>query len=262
MATEAQKQDSNERPNEISAEKLRVSDTKTATTQAVKDVLGQQALSEEIATVWEAAQIQMPALRGVEAAIQKKSRFHGGITLAPRTEEDPVSFEFTDADLEMIEELMHHRKKSVEMVARDLGIEVEAVTPRLLKIFIFLHEVGHVHDYLINFLKPLQESGSTQPKTTATERYQERNKQDYASLPIPNGAPSGLAMWTAMPDIFWDAVKRHMPSGVIPPELARMTPTELVALQEEAYKTTTGERIADTFAADFMKKNDLIARFS
>lgn len=178
------------------------------------------------------------------------------------TEEDPISFEFTDANLETIEELMHHRKKSVEMVARNLGIKVEAVTPRLLKVFIFLHEIGHVYDYLTNFLKPLQESGSENPKTTATARRQERNRQDFASLPIPNGAPSGLAIWTAIPDIFWDAVKRYMPSEVIPPELARMTPAELVALQEEAYKSTQEERTADTFAADFIKKNGLIARFS
>ncbi|MFH0851915.1 MAG: hypothetical protein V1876_04170 [Candidatus Peregrinibacteria bacterium] len=261
MATETQTPNPNEHPINETTEKPCVDGMKGTTTREVKGVL-EQALSEEIATVWQMAQEQIPALRGVSAAIQKKSRFHGGKTPAPKNEEDSVSFEFTDADHAMIKELMQHRKKSVEMVARDLGIKVDAVTPRLLKVFIFLHEIGHVHDYLTNFLKPLQESGCKNPKTTATEHYQERNKQDYASLPIPNGASSGLAMWTAIPAIFWDAVKRHMPSEVIPPELARMTPAELVALQEAAYKATTGERIADTFAADFIKKNGLIARFS
>lgn len=261
MATEAQTPDSNERTTDVPTEPSHVSETKAATTEEVKGVL-EQAPSEEIAIVWKMAQEQIPVLRGISATIQKTSRFHGGRTIAPKAEEDSVSFEFTDANLKMIEELMQHRRKSVEMVANNLGIKVDAVTPRLLKVFIFLHEIGHVHDYLINFLRPLQLSGSENPKTTATAHYAERNQQDYARLPIPNGAPSGLAMWTAIPDIFWDTVKRHMPSEVIPPELARLTPIELVALQEAAYKATTGERIADTFAADFIKKNDLVARFS
>lgn len=222
----------------------------------------EQAPSPEIAEVWALVQEQLPELRDVHHIIQKASCFHGGKIITPQTEEEDVYFEFTDVASEVIERLMQHRRKSVELCARDLGMEMGALTPRLLKVFIFLHEVGHVHDYLTHFLQPILESGCVNPKTTATAQYWERTEQEFASLPIPNGAPGGLAMWSGIPEIFWDAVKRKMPLGIIPPELATMSPAEIVALQEQAYKATRGERIADRFAADFIRKNNLTAHFS
>lgn len=73
MATEAQEQNPQERLTNTGSGKLNLSEAKTTTAQEVKGVLEQQALSEEIATVWAMTQAQIPALQGVPATIQKRA---------------------------------------------------------------------------------------------------------------------------------------------------------------------------------------------
>ncbi|MDD4628422.1 MAG: hypothetical protein PHE68_03455 [Candidatus Peribacteraceae bacterium] len=190
-------------------------------------------------------------------AIQRTSRFHGGQFHAPLSEEENMRLEFSDADLRVIAELMTHRRRSVELVAHRLNIEPDAVSPQLLKIMIFLHEVGHAHDYLHRFLQPRMEAGSKRAKTEATAALQERNSKEIDSLPLKI-APSTLAQWVAIPVIFWDHVKHFAPSPEVFASLRKQQPQEIVREQEERYKSLEFERIADTFATDFILRNRLL----
>ena len=229
--------------------------------QQIRNIL-EQPPSREIADVWQLVSEQSPELRCLVPLIQRTSRFHGGTFRAPLNEESDIRLEFSDADLHVIEELMIHRKRSVELVAHQLGIAPDALTPRLLKIFIFLHEIGHAFNYIHDFLEPRIQSGNKNPKTEATAAYGERFGREIASLPLPKAAPSTLAQWVAIPPIFWDHVKHYAPSPDVFATLSKRPPEEIVREQEEAYKKLESEQIADTFAADFIRKNSLIARFS
>jgi hypothetical protein len=143
----------------------------------------------------------------------------------------------TDDGIEHYERLLTVRRTSAEICAEKSGIEKNAITPVQLASFIFLHELGHIVDFIKN----------APDKAT----HSERRKRDMDTLPIPGYNPAQLAQSLETSDgkkwFFANAktLKKHF--GV-------SSFYELLKLQETAYHSVETEDIPDQFAVRIMKK--------
>ena len=194
----------------------------------------------------------------VKLSVQTGDRFRGGGIEPPVSEQDDIVMHFTDADRAQIDELMTHRKRSVELVAEMLEITPQQVSPALLKVFIFLHEAGHAYDYIKNFLEKEMGRCDT-PKATATAAWRHRFETEMASLPVPKVTPSALKARIdfAHEVIGVDTLDDLSPDGEIV-RLAKEDPATLLRMQEEAYKSGESEQRADAFAVALIQRHKLI----
>jgi len=137
----------------------------------------------------------------------------------PGKQKNP-SIYMTLASDEHYESSLTTRRRSVASFAERLGIKKEQMTVPLLKAYVFLHEVGHAHEYMTRYEKADDPIGS-----------QKRAREvEMGSLPVPDLTPTQLE-------------KKHgKESGII-------------AVQERAYRDLPSERYADRFAADFILKH-------
>jgi hypothetical protein len=56
-------------------------------------------------------------------------------------------------DISHLEGLRTARKSAIEIIAKKLGTPPERIDNKVLSLLIFLHEVGHGRDYILNYLK-------------------------------------------------------------------------------------------------------------
>lgn len=206
-------------------------------------------------SIWQLAVREIPEFHHVEVRSDTSDRFSGGGIYCPGDEDDTLHFKYTALNREMLLELMEHRPRSTELVAQQLGIAREELTPEILRVFIFLHEAGHALDYLKNFLAPRIAQGSQTPKKEATEEWEQRFFAELRSLPVPNTDPSTLRAFSGFAPMD-EFIAQHGAS----PDLiahAKSNPEGVIRLQEEAYKNGESERRADEFAATFMRKHNL-----
>ncbi len=193
----------------------------------------------------------------MKLSVQTGDRFRGGCIEPPTSEQDDIVIHFTDADRAQIEELMTHRKRSVELVAEMLEITSQQVSPALLKVFIFLHEAGHAYDYIKNFLEKEMGRCDT-PKATATSAWRHCFETEMASLPVPNISPSALK---ARIDFAHEIALEALDDLSTDTEIVRRAKEEPEALlreQEEAYKSGESEQRADAFAVALIQRRKLI----
>ncbi len=156
---------------------------------------------------------------------------------------------------EYFSNLKRTREVSARLVAELLEIPYESLTPNHLRLFIFLHECGHADDFVLRYLQA--PDGSLRDPFEATNEWEWEGSEEMRQLPIPNLLPGELRMYAGfvpLPDLV---------RGLnIPPDVQRLIDAgekeKVLELQERAYKNTRMERAADTFAAEFMKKNSLI----
>ncbi|MBI2636508.1 hypothetical protein HYW84_04260 [Candidatus Peregrinibacteria bacterium] len=204
---------------------------------------------------WQLALHHYPELAEVVREKDTSSRFDGGSIVCPLNEDEPVGIKYNNFDLSVIEELMQHRPKSVQLVAERLGIPRESMTPLLLKTFIFLHEVGHTYDYITRFLRPLREGQDPLPKTYATADWRTRFQDELAALPIPNMAPSQLRMFSIFAPLPELARQQGAKEEVI--RRAEQDAEAVLQEQEEAYKRGESEQRADDFATKILREDIL-----
>ncbi len=142
-----------------------------------------------------------------------------------------------DKGVEHYRELMGKRKISTDMCAEILGIPRERLTPEVLAVFIFLHELGHGYDYLVNMPK--------------AEDYKSKRDADMASLPVPGWNPALLAQ--GFEDGSLD--KWYEENKEVIEKNGYKSKSELLEVQERAYHELETERFPDNFAATIIKKN-------
>ncbi|MBA4336339.1 hypothetical protein C0416_01010 [bacterium] len=160
--------------------------------------------------------------------------------------EDPRGFDsqisivvVTDnVGIEHYKKLMQKRKLSAEVAAKMLEIEPENMTPELLRLFIFLHEIGHAYDYIKNYAN--QKDGA--------DLWTQRGQAETSSLPIPNINPSILRHKIDQNEIddLPIEIQKKISEGKV---------DEIVYDQEEAYRKLPKENFADQFAANFIKEH-------
>jgi hypothetical protein len=153
-----------------------------------------------------------------------------------------------DKDDQKYQKLIQDRKSSVEMCANMLGISPEDIVknPRILKLFIFLHELGHGHDYLNQFQKKMLSDKSFDP----VEKWNERSEKELRSLPVPTFDPPMVIKYQEDGKL----EKYYQDNGEYYRSIGINSPEELIIFQDKAYRNLPKENYADNFAKDFLLK--------
>lgn len=141
--------------------------------------------------------------------------------------------------------LLEDRKTSVQVVAQLMVIDVEVLRrhPEFLAQFIFLHEVGHAHDYIVNYVNRAQDSDPLQAKRNV-------RAQEMAGLPYPGLNPADIKSMHLDGRLaveFENHRKYFENKGIVSVGC-------LVEAQERAYRGLPSESYADNFAVGIIKK--------
>lgn len=139
----------------------------------------------------------------------------------------------TDDGIEHYERLLKERRASVESNMQRMGFDGAALDAKWLAGFIFLHELGHIVDYIRNY--------------PDYEAKMQQRTAEMATLPFPGRNPVEMLSILQQPDgkVWFDKAKDTLQKkyGVDSIE-------SFVALQDRAYRATPMESYADQFAAD------------
>ncbi len=146
-----------------------------------------------------------------------------------------------DAILAKYEEAMKGAPEAIRIIAGQLGIPAEEITPQALYVQSILHEMGHLTENM-----DAEEAGEPSLPN-------ERRKKEMAAMPLGQLAISKLSKPDSAESIWFEKewqnqAKRH---GV-------ETREELIDMQSTAYRNMTSEKIADGFAADVFATNPLL----
>lgn len=163
----------------------------------------------------------------------------------------PTIFIVSEENGEHTQNLMSARQASAKMASEMLGISFKDMSPRLLKMFIIAHELGHAADYVINYL--------TNPEYKNTNDADEAWNLHYVvnlySLPIPELDPPQLSEELERAGSLSRFIQMH-PESTRTIEINQVkTSQDLLNLQEHAYRASIYEQYADNFATAFLKRN-------
>lgn len=178
-------------------------------------------------------------------------QYTGGFWQRP-TESDPSpSIVVKMGGEQHYDRLMVDRETSARQAAEMLGITFEKLkaSPNILKLFIFLHEIGHAQDYITNYFNDPKSESDPEYNPAAENRAQ--RDREMATLPIPNTNPV--------------QARQYLDRGILGPHFERnktyfekldiSTVEDLLTTHEKAYRELPSERYADTFAANVLRKN-------
>jgi predicted transcriptional regulator len=132
-------------------------------------------------------------------------------------------------------ELLNSRNTSANVVAKLLEISPESLTPEILRLFIFLHEVGHAYDYITNYKNGVDGSNM----------WKQKSQEEINSLPIPGISPPMLKLYI-------DHDNSKLPERA-QQMIREGKANEIMQLQEEAYRRLPKETFADEFSANSIK---------
>lgn len=147
------------------------------------------------------------------------------------------------------DQLLTQREISSRTAAEMIGIDFEEIkrNPQILALFIFLHEIGHARDYILNYLKGLRGNDEYSP----AKSWNENTEQEQGKLYIPNCNPAqARAMYESGElKVYFDQYRDYYQQHSI------NSPEELLEANERVYRNLPKEKYADQFAADFIKKH-------
>lgn len=144
-----------------------------------------------------------------------------------------------------INDLMVRKKYAVKQVCEKLGITESQLSPRMLKLFIIGHEIGHAYDYR-NFLEVF---GSV---AEANKHWAEKRNKELLDLPIP-----GLMTLNKMykDGTLSQYIKtNNLASRLVGMKIDPNNLKQVIERQHAAYKKTTAEVMADGLATDILKR--------
>lgn len=143
-----------------------------------------------------------------------------------------------DQVLNKYKQAMQEAPEAIGIIADQLGVSPEDITPQTLYVQSILHEMGHLTEHM-----DAEEAG--EPRAPI-----ERRKVEMQAMPLGALAVGKLAKPASAESVWFEAnwqqqAERH---GV-------STREELIAIQSVAYRALTSEKIADNFAADVFLTN-------
>lgn len=149
------------------------------------------------------------------------------------------------------DKLLQDRELSARAAAHLLGIDFEILKrhPEILARFVFLHEIGHAHDYLVNYVN--NPRNGSDPNYDPARANKEVRTQEMNTLPYPGLDPVLIRKkWVSgeLAKDFEQYRKYFQQKGIISPE-------ELMKAQEKAYRDLPSETYADQFAARVLRKH-------
>jgi hypothetical protein len=169
----------------------------------------------------------------------------------------PILYFPENAPLDFFEKLRATRPISFQLASEKLGIESSTLTPEILRSFIFLHECGHAHDFVVNFAgvsSPDHPEQSLPRFEEACMRCNERQDFELKKLPIPV-TPSGFnASRVEYPDFLATLVAEYLKKEAVTEKDLDAVYVEL----EHAYKNLPSEVYADDFAKKFLNDHNLL----
>jgi len=138
--------------------------------------------------------------------------------------------------------LLRTRERSADISAQKMGIDPSQMDSKLLASFIFLHELGHVVDYMDNA-----------PDLAIDEM---RRKRDMDTLPWAGWDPATMANYFEGEEgkAYWNQNGEALKAAGI------ITPEALVQLQEERYHSIETEDNPDQFAVRVLAKANLLPK--
>jgi hypothetical protein len=176
--------------------------------------------------------------------------YTGGIYQRP-TEENPyptVLVELNGKE-KHYQKLLAEREVSARLAAERIGISFDDLkkTPLILALFIFAHELGHVHDYIVNFL---HSKNSSQPNYDPVVANQHRRDEEMNSLPVPGLNPVQLRQFYDSGELepYYQKYKEYYRSKNF------LSVQDLLKAQEKAYRMLGTENYADDFAENALRR--------
>ena len=142
----------------------------------------------------------------------------------------------TDDGLAHYEKLLSTRKQSAEASIKKIGLDPVALDAKLLAGFVFLHELGHIVDFMQN--------------APTKELHEQRRHSDMEKLPIPQYNPVDLLLFLSRTE------GQNWFSKALPALTSHFgvhSPDELIQLQDERYRSLPTEDIPDQFAAKVLR---------
>lgn len=200
-------------------------------------------LGQLFAVLYEAAVVQEPQLSDVivhatgsenDPVLSETGGHarHAGLTASGQYE---ISVN-TDDGIEHYAKLFETRKQSVLGSAAKVGIDADVFDPKALAGFIFLHELGHIDDYMRN--------------VPNLADHIERRKKEMSTLPIPGLSPVSLTKLLLTPKGQQWFMKA---APALEVNFGVSSPSQLLSLQDEKYRSLPTEDGPDRFAARILK---------
>ena len=199
-------------------------------------------LGHDLALVYAVAVKAAPELSKVDVVISDESEHpvlentggyavHGSKTGTGR----PEVVMHANKGLEHYEKLLETRTKSVEVCARKMGLQPEAVDAKTLMRFMALHELGHALDDLT--------------RVRDENDHREKREAEIKSLPVPGYNPVALTRALEPGGKLFDWYKQNQPAIAAAGYSSR---GQLIEAQEEAYHALDSEDFPDQFAVQVM----------
>lgn len=172
--------------------------------------------------------------------------YTGGFYVRPKDSAEPPKIIVNMEKGQHYQKLLVERETSARKSAEKIGIDFETMkqNPDILKLFIFLHEIGHAEDYIVNYLK----SGRNEDPVEANLA---QRKKEIGTLPIPGINPVQAKQMYDRQELQQYFLKyQQYYSG-----LGISSPEELLKAHEVAYHELPSESYADDFAANVLRKH-------
>ena len=203
---------------------------------------------ESIKTLFAIVLREHPELGGTQFEVAREGDKRcsiGSYDILEREDGMPLPVIFLDTeDLSRFQRLIDKGLLAVKMNAEQLGLHVDEMTPELLRLFIVSHELGHIHDFVKNYL--------SDPDLDPWEALDEMDDHRDASMRfLPGGGltPRDFADRIRDAKTIEEAVDR-VPAIRNHPRFGEIDTVEgWIDLQDEEYRTSPPESYADHFAA-------------
>ena len=173
--------------------------------------------------------------------------YTGGFWETPDLDNPDPLIIFEASGRKHYEKLLQEREISARATAKMLGVDFPVLQehPDVFSVFIFLHEFGHIHDFIKNYV-------DTSPDVIrAVEKNRGVRNMEMNSLPIPGRNPVDVRQMADGGELerylqtYWFYFEGK---GIASPDA-------LIKAHEEAYRNLPSEVHADRFAATVLQKH-------
>lgn len=220
-------------------------------TQIIEKQESTQPMCFDVRSMWAKILEVYPALQSIDCIFDAEDTSLMQFMPGP----PPKLFFPENADLNVFREFLSSRPLSCDLVCKQLGIQKEVLTPEFLRSFIFLHECGHAHDFIVNFSnfsKLDHPENSFARFEDACMRCNERQEYELKKLPIPVTPAGFLASRREYPQFLEQLIMEYLQKQT----LSQEDYASVFDTLERAYKNLPSEKYADEFAERFMRDND------
>lgn len=186
---------------------------------------------------------------GIEIATKEqypKLEYTGGFWRRPDLNNPNSRIVIEASGTKHYESLLQEREISARAAAEMLGINFSILQqhPDILAMFVFVHELGHAKDFIINYL-------NNPNVVNAVAANRGKKITEMNSLPVPGKSPveiKKMANSGELEKYYMKYLFHYREKGVFSSE-------ELLKIQEESYRNLPSESYADRFATQTLRKH-------